>query len=729
MQPDSPYHYFSKIAFRVPHFPVEYLYNRKTVNSPLFREALYLASPDLYQGMSTLQDSDFDTFPLNIQLSILKYLIRMSTRCTPFGLFAGCGIGEIDHETDIKISGFDNYQSTTRFDMNFLGALCQKLNSLNELKEQISYFSNNSMYKSADEYRYIEYQYENGRRKYFLTSVDDNPYLERIFGLLGTNGKTVKELASEIVDEENSVEDATEFLNLLIGNQILTSELEPTVIGEDVLDQIICSLKEMNGDRSLYNFLLSLKGSLSGIDSKSIGRDISDYLEIENKIKAFDIAYDRKFLFQTDLLVTTPVATLNSEVADAAVKCLKVINKLSPYHENQVLKQFKEEFYKRYENEEIPLVEALDTDIGIGFYNISQGGGDINPLIDDINLNTEKEASNANANEVELFLLGKYVACKNDGKDEVLLIDDDLTRFPDTWDNLPPTVSSIIEVLEYDDANNFLIRMNAAGGSSAANLLGRFCHINSGIEDLVSEVIKKDEQILGEDKLIAEIVHLPESRTGNILYRPRLRTYEIPFLARHSVASDFIIPIDDLMVSCKYGRDLVLRSKRFGKQVVTRLTNAHNFTANSLPIYHFLALFQYNNMRSAISFNWGNLLKGREFLPRVRYENIILSPAIWNISSSETTNFPRAESDEFFDFARNFKKDRHIPDQVFLVQGDNKLFIDFNDALSVKLLFSEMKNKSVQLEENLFKSEKALVKGLDGNYTNQLILNFYKKQS
>jgi hypothetical protein len=670
--------------------------------------------------------TEFDTFPLSVQLSVLKYLIRMSTRCTPFGLFAGCGTGSFDEKNHFPVVGLENFESHTRFDMNLLGALVQKLNAQEELKPIIRYFSNNSLYRSGNEYRYIEYVYNKGRRKYFLSSVEHNSYLEAALGMV-ESGKTVMEIASALQDDDNSIEDAKDFLNTLIENQILTSELEPTVIGEDVMDQILAFLKQMGTDENLQRFLSDLKKQLSIIDEHAIGRPVGNYQAIEEKIKVFQVGYEKKYLFQTDVRVNLPGVTVDSAVAELALEGLGVLNRLSPYREHQTLKKFRDDLYQRYENEEVPLVEALDADLGVGFNNLIQGGGDINPLVDDMALLNKNETSGSAPSEIDIFLREKYAAFREQTLTEVILTDEELKRFPETWNNLPATLSSMVEVLSAKNGQDgYAIRMSSAAGSSAANLLGRFCHLDPQIAHMVEGIVNKEEELLGGDAILAEIIHLPEARTGNVLYRPQLRRYEIPFLARQSVSPDFAIPISDLMISSKYGKTLTLRSKKLNRQIIPRLTNAHNFSNNALPIYHFLSLYQQNGIRPAVYFHWGSLLNGKKYLPRVKYKNIVLAPAIWNFTAADTKGMPELTAPGFAEYADNFCRQHKLADKIFLVQGDNKLFIDFKDPLSVKLLFSEIKNKSAQLEEHLFDHGEPLIKGQEGAYNNQIILNFFK---
>lgn len=100
---------------------------------------------------------------------------------------------------------------------------------------------------------------------------------------------------------------------------------------------------------------------------------------------------------------------------------------------------------------------------------------------------------------------------------------------------------------------------NAGGNNSAIDLQGRFAHINKDIFENI-QLIAKAEEADEPDKIFADIVHLPESRVGNILMRPALHTHQIPYLAKATCKNENAIDINDLMVSVKDGQ-VILRSK------------------------------------------------------------------------------------------------------------------------------------------------------------------------
>ena len=92
---------------------------------PLLQEAIYIASPDLYQELQKwLQGSIMDEKGANkLVLSLFRYLLRMSSRCTPYGLFAGCALGMVDGTTRITLALPANHKKHCRLDMNYVAEL------------------------------------------------------------------------------------------------------------------------------------------------------------------------------------------------------------------------------------------------------------------------------------------------------------------------------------------------------------------------------------------------------------------------------------------------------------------------------------------------------------------------------------------------------------------------------------------------------------------------------
>ena len=97
--------------------------------------------------------------------------------------------------------------------------------------------------------------------------------------------------------------------------------------------------------------------------------------------------------------------------------------------------------------------------------------------------------------------------------------------------------------------DNDLINIKSVGGVCAANLLGRFCHIDESIMALVKE-IADFEQRQTPDVIFAEISHLPESRIGNIASRPVFREHTLHYLSNYE-HDGTDIPISDLMLSIR----------------------------------------------------------------------------------------------------------------------------------------------------------------------------------
>ena len=74
------------------------------------------------------------------------------------------------------------------------------------------------------------------------------------------------------------------------------------------------------------------------------------------------------------------------------------------------------------------------------------------------------------------------------------------------------------------------------------------------------------------EAIFAEIVHLPQGRTGNIIARPAVRRHAMSYLARCDVEPDARIPLQDLMVQVDGDGRFRLRFASRDREIVPRLT-------------------------------------------------------------------------------------------------------------------------------------------------------------
>jgi hypothetical protein len=418
-------------------------------------------------------------------------------------------------------------------------------------------------------------------------------------------------------------------------------------------------------------------------------------------------------------------ATLNNKIAEEILEAIALMNRITFAPKETSLKKFADNFYERYEEREMPLLRVLDVESGIGY---PANKGDINPLLEGYAFpNREAAQSEIAWNQTQSILHKKLIDNYKASGHTVEFTEKDFESLKINWDDLPQTISCMCEIFSQND-NNPSIYVHSAGGSSAANMLGRFCHVDKALEEYVKE-ITHFESLQSPDKIYAEIVHLPESRLGNILLRPVLRDFEIPYLAKSSVPLDNQILLSDLFISVRQGR-VVLRSKRLSKEVIPRLSTAHNYSMNAMPVYHFLCDLQTQGLRGGVGFNWGALAGEFDFLPRAVYKNTILCLAAWKVKIDDFKPLIEKLNDiEIKEKIQQWRKERSIPQLALLTEGDNELLVDFENVLSIKMLYSTIKNKKTfELKEFLFDMQNAVVNDDMGNtFTNEFIITFYKK--
>ena len=689
------------------------------------KEAISIASPDLKVGLDTwLLDPEQHSAEKKEALgaALLKYIARISSRCTPFGIFAGCDVGTISAESAIVLQPQEKFTRLTQFDMHFWVAMLQDFSKRREVMPHLLFYPNNSIYSQGDFYRYIEYKYVGTKREHTISAVAKTELLAQLLHE-SQNGITISQMTALLADDESEEEEALEYIHQLIDFQLLVSELDAQVTGSKEWERVLHILNKIPPLQKELKLLLQCKYQFDLLDHRIIP-DEKEYLEIKKLIAEMGVPFEDKFLFQTDLNITTHSNSLSKKVVEKTKQALYFLNGIRKKQSSPNLVNFAKAYHNRYETREMPLTTVLDTETGIGYIQ-NLAINDSHPLLDSFSFKQNNNEPDPESWTAKDFLLEKKLqqAIVED-KLEIVLTEKDFPDFDSDWENCPATFSVMIAVRKKDGTEQVVIE--SGGNSSAAKLLGRFCNVNQQIHEHTKAIVKKEADYF-KDKILAEIVHIPESRTGNILKRPVLRDYEIPYLSNSGVPPESQIPVSDLLVSIK-NNTVVLRSKRFGKEVIPYLSNAHNFSQRSLPIYHFLCDLQAQNLKPVFGFNWGILESHYSFFPRVIYKDSILSKARWLVQNTEITPLEKLSGTALTVAFAIWQQQKKLPRFVNLVNGDNLLLLDLELGVGIELfLKSFRKYAKIILEEFIF-DEDTLVKNANGaGYTNQIILSFFKE--
>lgn len=700
---------------------------RLLLDETWFLEAIFLASPELYRMSISWREGIIleNRKKTKLLASLTKYYTRMMSRSTPFGLFAGCMALHWGDAESIELHSGD-FNRITRLDMHFLCALALSLGQHPIVKKHLTYSPNTSIYTIGDEIRYVEYQYTDGKRMHQISAVSHNDYIQSVIDK-AHSGAGYRELTESLITEGISEKEAACFIDELISCQLLVSDLEPAITGGNFIDQIISVVEkviEQSRDEELKRIITGLnqiRNAMGKLDCHRVN-DIEAYQTIIQDIKALGISYDSNKLFQTDFFQNATGQILTNRWQQEIEKAITVLNRFTVSERpKSMLQRFVDRFYARYESREIPLLEALDTEIGIGYSDNAQVSM-LMPLVEDIHLPGNEKKMPAASSDFQDWLFQKLQKSADRNPYTVTIEENDLEEFPEAnWKDTPPSFSVMFRLVEDENLQRRLL-IESAGGAGAIPLLGRFAHGQAQLLETVIE-IAATEQEKNPEVIFAEIIHLPESRTGNVLMHPAFRDYEIPFLARASLPVENQIPLQDLYISVQHNR-MILRSKRLNKVVVPRLSNAHNYNYNALPIYQFLCDLQHQYNPAGLGLDCSALGMKYKFSPRICYQNTILKPATWWLTKDEVEQV--LEGRKLMHIACFTER------LTVLVDGDNELLIDWQNPLSVSAFRDAIKNHGrVMLKEFLYEPKQPVIREVNTSkgYTNQFIALLIKKES
>ncbi len=673
---------------------------RVKLQDPVFLEALYWSSPQLFNAALKCKEGNIKG-PKEHKLmqTLKKYLIRASTRCTPYGIYASTGIATHgSHELNQK----REIERKVRIDMYLLQNIKSQIESDPIIYPHLLYSINNSLYSIPGQYRFTETIIENGKCQYQLSALQQTILLEQLIKLAGITMVSLDDIY-ELTEENTSYAEFNAFIKELITSQFLVSELQIGLTTGDELQRfadVMNRLKEKGicAAEKYLDLFLSLENILFQFKKLPIGvLPLEEIKDLKLLLAECGIGDLQDHIFQADLKESIKEDfVLPAEKIKELKWGILILGKLTG--KNSPTQQLKDRFIKlfreKYETQEISLSEALDPEFGIGFPPQEKIGDRVfNSLIEKVDLASGNNMDNGTGNyQVELqdrtdALNGQIL------NGNLQLADEELKDLDDKSSTLPNTFSVMGRLLPSGK-----ILLENVGGSHSNSLLGRFAYLDENIERLCKELVNADQQ-RNQDVIFAEIVFTPEGRVGNIARRLIFTEYEIPVLACSGVKGENQIPINDLFVSVQ-DNEIILRSKKLNKRIIPRLSNAHNYNSSTVPVYKFLASIQCQGTLG-LEITWGDFASKKRFLPRITYKNIILHRACWFLYESDIKTI--IKSSDSPDQIRLYIKRWNVPKFVCLAEGDNELFIDTSNNSYLELLIEEIKSRnSVKLIEWLY---------------------------
>jgi lantibiotic biosynthesis protein len=723
---------------------------RALVSRPEVNEAIATASPALHRSMSVWLTEPEGPRARRVERALTRYFTRMATRATPFGVLAGWSVGVPGTSTRLQVAGRSRYRRFSRPSSEYLFAIASRAARDPHHRGEQRYWPNTSIYRAGGRLKYVVSGSARDARSYEVVSVEPSPFLDRVLERAAAAGAYLVELVQCLTDGESDIDqdEAREYVNELIESELLVSDLIPAVTGPEPTLPLAEALARL-GEPTIAQGLRRAAELLSEADALPIGESSDNYrgagallaaasgwtADPDATVESAAADGDRgspgdpqvvsSSPIQVDMWKPAPDLTVGPIVLREVKRSIELLYRITPPVDE--LEGFRREFSSRYGDREVPLVEALDEETGLGFDGSRNWQGSESPLLVGLRLGNEAEENRPGWEPRHEYLLRRIMETERAGRRELVLDERDLEALsPARRLPMPRALSIMVTLLapseQAVDRGDFRLSVGYAVAPSPGHLFGRFLHADPQLARFALDDIR-EEEAAQPDVTFAEIVHLPDHQAGNVVLRPTVRRCELPYLGRSGVRTEDQIPVEDLHLSLRGGR-VVLRSRRLDRPIQVRLTCAHNFfPRKNLALYRFLCVLTRQNQAGPLIWNWGPLARA-PFLPRVVAGRTILSAARWCLTQTDLEPLAVLRGPPLYRAIQDMRSALALPRRVLLEDRDNLLLVDLENVLSVEAFVHAARGKGevVLLESLVEGADDLCVRGPEGMFVHELIV-------
>ena len=684
---------------------------------PTVRAALAVGSGNLYDTL--IRDGALGRDDPESAGKLLRYLIRMSTRPTPYGLFAGVALARWGAETDLALAHAPP-RTRTRPDMAWLLPLVMEAEKRPEVRRQLRYSANHRAFIHAGRVFLPEpAPAGDSGGQVQAVSVRASDPVRRALEIARSwvsHARLVAELASF---PGATPEKGEKLIDELWRQTFLITELRPPLTDSNPAVYVARRLKGIPEAADLLDRLQTVLTGAAEWDNLPIEEAAGTFRALAAQHGAGGDAGPR-LCPQVDMALRLAGSSISQAVAREAAKAAELLVRLTPLPAGvPYLESYRRQFEARYgADREVPLLELLDPNAGLGLpspFHGSAPGGDPRKLA--IRQQTLYDLAVTALRERQL----------------VVELDEEKLGQLETWTPSPATAPLSMDLSVFVvaasaanvDSGNFQVVVGPNLGAPAAGRnLGRFADLLGPEAEAALEELGRAESARQGGALWAELVYLPRQfRVANVAVRPHPRPYEIPLGTAPGRPPEQVIPVSELVVGVRNNRFYV---RWPAKDMDVLACSGHMLSNMHAPdVCRFLDDVRRDGEAQFSSFDWGQAF-ALPVLPRVQAGRAVLCLAQWRIDSRDRNELAPQSRGAFKAALCTWRNRWQVPRHVYLSYGDNRLLLDLENEPQVEQLRAEIRKiaegTQLRLQEALPAPEHAWVSGPGGYFITELMV-------
>lgn len=701
-----------------------YAFIRSTMAIPVFRAAIFSASPVLFKSLTDCINvqAPVSTKTLKkLYASTLQYYLRAISRTTPYGLFVGVSLGIIGDKDDIICFNSSLWQPCVELDTTWLSKIIQAIEDSDDADSHILYSFNKNLYICGS--RLINphnaYKVYSDSFSKELTSIRYTVLIQKLTSHFKNILFTFSDLFDYVVNlyPDVSREKVRDIFSELRRKQYVISVLQPPLVNTVSLDYLIKALQNCNYTNSNEYFALTdLRDQLFSLSSKPIHSFPEKASLCIDTINTLDNSAKEKL--QYNIKIKPYHNSLSKKTSDSLQKSLEeLITFCWGYTKPTAINKFIFNFLDKYGYyKEVSLLEALDSVVGVS----SKHAGVITDFC-------ARERDPALQKVIQSYLLAKVLNTKTNRID--LTASDLQSIFGKNMSSVEPHSFSL-DILCHPICSPTSVRfcfspfVAAQQGLKTVRRFSRIFDANdvNGLKQCTDDI----QNSLPADSILVECHESSnQPRIDNLSNGISSCKYSVTIGTNPSSEMDDL-PLSDFFIGVDSNQKIYIVSNSLGKRIVFYFPNMINPMLQS-DISNFLIGISANEELDFIYFIQDIANLPIPHMPEITYGPFILCREHWTLDIN-VQNYTFETFDRVF---REKINQLHIPSSIEFGVSDRRMEYDLEDVIQRELIFKDAlnnKSKQIVLTKGISPDSQFVKDELNNRYTSELVFSIYSNE-